>query len=140
MVDMYVFWFCTALAVGSLHVMFGNILLVGIAAACMTAGIQSVFSVSLQVQLAAFLVTGILYLSVYACLAFKRGEEVDRSKVLGRLIGREVTVHFWHDGCCEVHLEGRLWPAEFVEFSPTELTAGKYHVWKLTDKKLVLTR
>ncbi|MBQ8829818.1 MAG: hypothetical protein IJ022_07000 [Burkholderiaceae bacterium] len=140
MISMPFFWFVLSVSAVLLNFVFRSMLLIGVSVACAVAGIIACIFPVLQLQLAVFIIVSLMILVFYGQLTFNRQSEEERACVLDRVIGKTVTVHYWREGHSEVQLNGRVWPAEFVEFSSTNLKPGKYWVWKIIDGRLILTK
>jgi hypothetical protein len=75
---------------------------------------------------------------LYYWLAYCRVTEDVTSAALQNVLGRSVTVHFWHEAATQVQLNGRVWNARYVENNPAKLVPGRFKVWKLVDDTLIL--
>lgn len=138
MLSMPFFWFIATLLIGFLNLFFANLLYLGIAAACLVAGIVSLFFDVVYFQLTVFVLCASSSLVLYYWLAYCRVTEDVTSAALQTVLGRSVTVHFWHEAATQVQLNGRVWNARYVENNPAKLVPGRFKVWKLVDDTLIL--
>lgn len=140
MISMPLYWFFIGLVLAILDVIFGNVLLLGIALASILTGGLSLFLSSVFLQVAIFASISVIFLWVMYSITMKKDKEIDRYFVLKSVMNKPVTVHYWNGNDTHVQLNGRVWPAEFAEKTEEELEPGQYKVWKILGGKLILVK
>lgn len=137
---MPLYWFFIGLVLAILDVIFGNVLLIGLALASIVTGFISLFFGTVFLQVAIFALISVIFLWVMYSITLKKDKEVDRYFVLKSVMNRPVTVHYWNGMDTHVQLNGKVWPAEFAESTEEALEPGQYKVWKILDGKLILVK
>ncbi len=132
------FWFIAAASIGAMDLYFGNLLLLLVSSACFFTGILALFVTGLYFQISVFLALSVFVLAFMAALQYHRQKIDFYSEWLKRNVGQYVTVHEWQGTKTKVQYDGRIWKAE-IAFNPhAKLQAGKYKVWKILNRRLIL--
>lgn len=132
------FWFVAAAVIGAMDLYFGNLFLLLLSVASFTTGVLAILIKGVYFQISVFLTLSIFTFAFMFALQYHRQKVDFYSEWLKRNVGNDVTVHQWQGSKAKVQYDGKIWTAE-IAFNPQKkLKAGKYKIWKILGRRLIL--